>query len=376
MLPKSAYIHVPFCVHRCGYCDFTVVAGRDDLMGAYLAALELELKRELKEPHPVQTLFLGGGTPTHLPPHYLQQLLELLQHWLPVEPAGELSVEANPASFDRVRMDVLYAAGVHRISLGVQSFQTDELQVLERDHKPRDVLEVVANLRLTGFDNISIDLIYGVPGQSYADWEHNLSTTIALSPQHVSTYGLTFEKGTTYWGRLLRGDLQRADEELERSMYGLAMQRLPEHGFAQYELSNYAQPGRACQHNQVYWRAEPYFGFGPGAASFDGQSRQMRHRSVTNWMRRTLAGESGIMETELLTPELRKREAVMLGLRQTAGILMSEYAAIFGTSIRGLAPEAYDRFLSVGWLEETNGHLRLTPEGRFVADTVMSEFLI
>lgn len=374
-VPRAAYIHVPFCVHRCGYCDFTVVAGREDLIPAYLEALELELRRELIKPHAVETLFLGGGTPTRLSAKELEQLLNLLAEWLPLNPGGEYSIEANPGNFYPDQMAVLKLAGVNRISLGVQSFRSRELQLLERDHTAEDVSKVFSQLREAGFQNIGIDLIYGVPGQSLSDWNLNLELALQLEPEHVSTYGLTFEKGTTYWGRLIRGNLQRVDEELERSMYGLAMDRLPAAGLLQYELSNYAKPGFASRHNQVYWNAQPYFGFGPGAAAFDAVARHVRHRSTTTWIRRTLAGQCGVMESEQLSPDLHSREAIMLGLRKIEGICKKSYQQRFGYSVRDVSPQSFDAMQHTGWLEETRTHVRLTREGRFVADTVMAEFL-
>ncbi|MCA8993805.1 MAG: radical SAM family heme chaperone HemW [Planctomycetaceae bacterium] len=376
MSANAAYIHVPFCVHKCGYCDFTVIAGRDDLADAYLEALELELKSELREPHPVETLFIGGGTPTQLAVAQLTRLLELLATWLPLRNGGEFSVEANPTGLTPEKMNVLYEGGVNRVSLGVQSFQQQELKVLERDHNPDDVTRVVAELKSAGLTNVAIDLIYAIPGQSLEHWKENIAATVALNPTHVSTYGLTFERGTKFWSRLQHGDLSRADDELERSMYAWAMDELPRQGFGQYELSNYALPGRECRHNRVYWNAEPYFGFGPGAAAFDGTKRTTRHRSTTTWIRNTLAGQPTLSDEETLTSEVRAREAVMLGLRQTAGISLSDYESTHGHSVRDLNPVCYDQFLEMEWLAQSNGHVQLTREGRFVADTVMSEFLV
>lgn len=372
---RAAYVHVPFCVHRCGYCDFTVLAGRDDLQQEYLRALRLELSGELQEPQPVQTLFIGGGTPTYLPPPLLEQLLQLLREWLPLEAGGEYSVEANPEGFCRERMQLLREYGVNRVSLGVQSLHAPTLQILERSHRPEDVARVCHDLRSAGHTNLAIDLIYGVPGLSLTDWERTLRAAVELAPQHVSTYGLTFEKGTTFWGRLLRGDLSRPAEELEREMYALGMELLPAAGYQQYELSNFARPGFACRHNQVYWRQEPYYGFGPGAAGFDGQTRRLRHRSVTTWIRRTQQGASPFLEVEQLTPELLASEGVLLGLRQIAGIELQEFEQRHQRSLRSLNPAAYDRWLRIGWLEEVDGSVRLTHAGRFVADTVVAEFI-
>lgn len=372
---QAAYVHVPFCIHRCGYCDFTVIAQRDDLMTTYLDCLEQELTRELVTPQPVTTLFIGGGTPNYLPAELLERLLRLLREWLPLQPGGEFSVECNPEGFSSDRMDVLTSGGVNRISLGVQSFQEQHLKTLERGHSPAFVEDVVHRLRQRGVQNLSFDLIYAVPGQSLTDWIATLRAASALSPEHLSTYGLTFEKGTAFWTRRLKENLIQAEEELERSLYAAAMEQLSQAGFEQYELSNYARPGYACQHNQVYWKAEPYFGFGPGAAALLNGERLTRFRSVTGWMKNLQAGRSSIAEVEKRDRDLAAREAVMLGLRQIQGIELGEYSARFGSEVRDLAPEAYDDFLEGQLLELSEGRLHLTYEGRFLADSVVAEFL-
>ncbi|MCA9114134.1 MAG: radical SAM family heme chaperone HemW, partial [Planctomycetaceae bacterium] len=243
--PRAAYLHVPFCVHRCGYCDFTVVAGRDDLVPAWFEALETELAL-LETPRPVETLFLGGGTPTWLEPEDLARLLELATRWFPLLPQAEFSVEANPSGLDAGRMDVLARAGVNRISLGVQSFLDRDLELLERDHTAAQVEEVVGQLREVT-DNLSCDLIFAVPGQSLADWQHNLSTALRLGFGHISTYGLTIEKGTAFWSRSRKGQLPAVPDELERAMYETAMDHLTAAGLEQYEISSFARPGLRCR---------------------------------------------------------------------------------------------------------------------------------
>lgn len=373
--PTSAYLHVPFCLHKCGYCDFTVIAGRDDLTEIYLDSLERELERQLGTPRPMHTIFIGGGTPTYLAAPELERLLQLIGKWLPLQPSGEFSIECNPERFTTDRMEVLKNGGVNRISLGVQSFHPDHLRTLERSHSTETVTEVIHQLRERGFQNLSLDLIFGVPGQTLREWEETLNSAIMLAPSHISTYGLTYEKGTSFWTRRARETLQPVTEDLEREMYALAMSLLPRQGFQQYELSNFAQPGTACRHNRVYWQGTPYYGFGPGAAALVRGVRSLNHRSVTTWIKRIQQGASPVQEEEQLDGEMRAREAVMLGLRQIEGIRLSEYAARFETTLRQLEPQAYETFLKQGWLEETSTHIRLTPEGRFVADTVMSAFL-
>jgi oxygen-independent coproporphyrinogen-3 oxidase len=371
--PKAAYIHVPFCVHRCGYCDFTLVARRDDLIGDYLQALELDLQ-SLRQPQPVETLFLGGGTPTHLPPLDLARLMKLVRDWFPLEAGHEFSVEANPAGLTVEKIRILADAGVNRVSLGVQSFDDEVLKFLERDHRKADILLAVENLQ-KHIPNISLDLIFGVPGQSRETWQASLQAAIKLKPRHVSTYGLTFEKGTAFWNRLSKGAILRTPEDLERDMYALAMDDLRAAGFEQYEISNFAKPGFRCRHNETYWKSLPYFGFGPGAARYENGRRSMNHRSVTTWIKHMLAGESPIMDMEQLSEEDRARELCVLGLRMCAGVDRAEFETRTGCSLESLAATAIKHHLENGLLEQTESHLRLTREGRFVADSVVADFL-
>lgn len=372
-VPKAAYLHVPFCAHRCGYCDFTLVARRDDLIEAYLKALEIEL-RTLGEPRPVETLFFGGGTPTHLSAAQLERLLALARRWF--IPAGEFefSVEANPAGLDDDKIEVLAAHGVNRISLGVQSFDAAILQQLERDHDRAIVEEVVARLKRQ-CDNLSLDLIFGVPGQSLELWRETLARALALQPQHLSTYGLTYEKGTAFWSRRNKGSLAPVADEVERSMYAAAMDDLAAAGFEQYELSNFALPGRACRHNQAYWAGVPYFGFGPGAARYLNGRREINHRSVTTWLARVRGGQSPIGEAEELAPEDRAREALVLGLRRAAGVDRGAFQEATGFELSSLTAGRIEQFVADELIDETDHHLRLTREGRFVADSVIVDLL-
>jgi oxygen-independent coproporphyrinogen-3 oxidase len=371
--PRSAYIHVPFCAHRCGYCDFTLVARRDDLIDAYLEALAIELSK-LERPREVDTLFFGGGTPTHLPAPQLERLMVLARTWFLPMPGAEICAEANPAGLDDAKIAVLADAGVNRVSLGVQSFDTAVLELLERDHRGPEIPAVVDRLRRR-IPNVGLDLIFGVPGQSLDLWRATLSAAIALQPTHVSTYGLTFEKGTAFQSRLNKGLLDRCEEESERQMYALAMDELPRAGFEQYELSNFAQPGFRCRHNEVYWAGKPFFGFGPGAARYAAGRRELNHRSVTTWINRVLAGQSPIAESEELSPEGRARELVMLNLRRCEGLNLADFREQTGFDFHQLAGDALPRHLRQGLLEECEGHIRLTREGRFLADTVFAEYV-
>jgi oxygen-independent coproporphyrinogen-3 oxidase len=371
--PRAAYVHVPFCLQRCGYCDFTLIARRDDLFSAYLDALETELAR-LGEPRGMTTLFVGGGTPTHLDVASLRRLLDLLRLWLPVESAGEFSVEANPDGLTDEKLDLLHEYGVNRVSLGVQSFDARELAELERTHTPDEALAVIERV-VARWTNVSLDLIFGVPGQTVADWERNLTRAVATGVSHVSAYGLTIERGTTFWSRRDKGTLCSVGEDLEREMYGLAMDRLDAAGFGQYELSNYARPGCECRHNNVYWAGWPYFGFGPGAAWYVDGERAVNHRSTTTWIRGTLRGERPLMSSERLGPEERARETLVLGLRRTVGVQRELFARQTGFDVDHLIGDEGKKLETLGLMELTPEAVRLTREGRFVADTIVGRFL-
>lgn len=370
---RAAYVHVPFCLQRCGYCDFTVVAGRDDLSSGYLDALRRELS-SLGAPHPVSTLFVGGGTPTHLELVHLEQLCRLLQDWLPLEPGGEYTFEANPDGLTLEKVALLAAHGVNRISLGVQAFDQRVLQTLERTHTPDQAAAAVQRVQ-SRLENVAVDLIFGVPGQSLATWAHSLHTAIALGVPHVSTYGLTIEKGTTFWSRRERGTLTPCCEELERDMYALAMDELPRAGLDQYELSNFARPRRACRHNLTYWNGDEYLAFGPGAARYVHGRRETNHRSTTTWMKRVLSGASPVMDAEQLSDEDRARELLVIGLRRSRGVDLAEFHERTGVAVRDLAGEAVARHLQSGLLEMADGALRVTRAGRFLADTVIVDML-
>lgn len=371
---RSVYVHVPFCRHRCGYCDFTLVAGRDDLIGAYLDGLATELGR-VEGPVEIDTLFFGGGTPTHLPAADLARLFRLLLDRFRLAEDAEVSVEANPADVTSEKAALLAEFGVNRVSLGAQSFDERALVVLERDHAPSDVARAVEAVRGAGIGNVSLDLIFGVPGQSLDGWRETIGQAVALEPTHVSAYGLTFEKGTAFWSRRDKGTLTPTEEELERSMYAAAMDDLPAAGLAQYELSNYARPGFECRHNQVYWAAKPFEAFGPGAARLIDGVRRTNHRSVFTWIKRLRAGESPVADVDELSREARAREAIFVGLRRVAGVGRDAFRGTTGFDLDSLCGDEIRRQAALGLLEDMGSHVRLTREGRFLADSVIAEFL-
>lgn len=372
--PRAAYVHVPFCRHRCGYCNFTLIAGRDDLIDAYLTALERELS-QLGEPQEVDTLFLGGGTPTHLSPMQLKRLLALVRHWFPPTPGYEFSVEANPADVTPERLAVLRDGGVTRLSLGAQSFDDAKLRLLERDHDAATIRRAAELARDAGLQ-LSLDLIFGTPGETLESWQRDLDAALELASDHLSTYGLTIERGTTFWSRREHGLLQPADEERERELYLATIDRLTSAGFEHYEVSNFARPGKRCRHNEVYWAGRGYFAAGPGAARYVDGRREMNHRSTTTWLARVREGVSPIAESETLSPPHRAREALVLGLRRLCdGVDRQAFAAEFGHDVDELGGAELRRLIATGMLDDRDGRLRLTREGLLIADWIWGRLL-
>lgn len=369
--PRAAYIHVPFCAHHCGYCDFAVAAGQDHLIDRYLDALAAELAL-LGEPQPVQTLFIGGGTPTHLGSRQLERLLAEVTRWLPG--AAEFTVEANPDDIDATKVSVLADNGVNRVSLGAQSFQSHLLRVLERRHNPAQVPQAVEQVKRR-IAQVSLDLIFGVPSQTLAEWDTDLRQALALEPDHLSTYGLTYEKGTRLWKQWQRQEVRPLDEETELALYTHAMDILEGAGFEHYEISNFARPGRRCRHNQVYWANEAYFGFGVGAARYVAGRRELNTRDLQQYIRRALAGESVTFQTEMLPPEERARETLALQLRRAQGIDRRAFREQTGFDLDDLAGAALGRHTALGLLQDDGVRVRLTRPGKCVADAVIRDLL-
>ncbi|MEM9186283.1 MAG: radical SAM family heme chaperone HemW [Planctomycetota bacterium] len=370
--PRSAYVHVPFCAHRCGYCDFTVVAGRGDLVGDYLRAVQLELATQ--PPAEVDTLYFGGGTPSQLTGDDFERLAHgVLRHWRPA-PGFEWTVEANPADVTVDFIDRLSTLGVTRLSLGGQSFDADKLRRLERDHGPDEIARAIGQARDAGID-VCVDLIFAAPGETLDAWRRDLAAAITLRPCHVSTYGLTYERGTAFWTRRLRGELSEVAEDLQRDMYLAAIDDLSAAGFEHYEVSNFAQPGRRSLHNQGYWSGDGYHAVGPGATRFVAGVRETNHRSTTTYLRRTLAGESAVAEREVLSVEQRAREVLVFALRKLEGVDLSGFAAKTGYRVEELGDAAIARYRRQGLLAESDGRLRLTREGLLVSDSLWPDLL-
>ena len=377
-LPRAAYVHVPFCRHRCGYCDFSLVAGRDDLVADYLAAIERELTRLDAVPDrgrgnaclELASLYLGGGTPSH----GLKRLFDILHTRLVPLPAAEITIEANPQDVTEPLAAAAAACGTTRVSLGAQSLDATTLKALDRDHAPDDVRRAVDILLNRGF-TVSVDLMTAAPGQTLTDVERDLDAILALSSQHLSVYCLTWEKGTQFASLRSRGTLKPADESLERAMLELSIDRLEAAGFEHYEVSNFARPGGRCRHNETYWDCRPWEAFGPGAARFDGRVRTTTHRSTTTWMRRVLAGEDFAGDRDAMTPLEAAQERVVLGLRRRDGLRRADFLAASGFELDLVAGGPIRLWIDHGLATDDGEHVRLTREGLLVSDALWAEVL-
>ena len=372
--PRTAYIHVPFCGHHCGYCDFAVTAGQDHLIELYLDALELELAG-LGEPRPVESLFIGGGTPTYLTPDQLRRLLAAVRRWLPlVAPAPEYSIESTPESVDDEKAAVLAAGGVTRVSVGVQSFRPDLLRALDRRHGADHIPGAVAAVR-RHVPDLSLDLMFAAPGATPADWAADLSAALAFAPDHLSTYGLTYEKGTPLWKRWHRGEVTPAGEDAELAMYEHAIDALTAAGFEHYEISNFARPGKRCRHNERYWANEAYYGFGVGAARYVGGRRELNVRDTKLYVKRVLAGESPTFQREELSPRDRAFETAAIQLRRADGIARSRFREQTAFDLDGLVGGTVRGLAEVGLLDDDGERVRLTRRGKCVADGVVAALM-
>lgn len=372
--PRTAYLHVPFCAHHCGYCDFAVTAGHDELIEAYVEALERELS-SLGEPHPVETRFIGGGTPTYLNPAQLDRLLHAINRWLPtIDPAAEFSIESTPESLDADKLAVLAQHGVNRVSIGVQSFRAPLLATLDRRHDPTHIPAAVAVVQRL-IPTFSFDLIFGTPGQSLADWESDLNAALAYEPSHISTYGLTYEKGTPLWKARQRGSLTVIGEDAELAMYKHAIDRLTAAGFEHYEISNFARPGQQSRHNERYWANEAYFGFGVGAARYIQGRRELNVRDTRLYIQRIQAGETLTFQSECLESRDRAYETIATQLRRAKGIVRERFREQTGFELDDLIGLTIERLVSLELLVDTGSVVSLTRSGIFVADAVITELM-
>jgi oxygen-independent coproporphyrinogen III oxidase len=391
----SLYLHIPFCHVKCHYCDFTSYAGVLRLREPFVAALCDEIayagrqarRRDSKKVR-CRTIFFGGGTPSLLSAEQVTLLLRAAREAFDVDANAEISLEANPGSLEYGHLGDLRAVGVNRLSMGAQSFDAALLRWMGRIHSPEDVERAFGAARAAGFDNINLDFMYALPGQSLESWTATLERTLALAPDHLSLYSLIVEEHTPLHRWVGEGAVTLPDEDLAADMYEHARHRLREAGYAHYEISNWARPGHKCAHNLTYWRNLPYIGLGAGAHSWYAGRRFVEAKSLREYTERvnatgTAARESAagslpaaaIIEEEAISRELEMAETVMLGLRLTAGVDLADFERRYGQSLESVFAERLRDARAAGLVETVDGRLRLTERGMLLGNEVFAALL-
>ena len=372
---SSVYVHVPFCKHKCGYCDFNSyeLAG-PETADRFLSALDGELGMRTLPSEPV-SIFIGGGTPTHLDKGRFEALFEVLRRHLDLEACTEVTLEGNPESVSEAKAKIARQAGVNRVSLGAQSFRPANLRFLERVHDGAQTCDAVAAMRAAGFQNLSLDMIFGLPGQSPEDWQQDLHAALELSPDHLSCYQLTFEPGTKLTRDLRKGRVAKGDEEACREMFLATRETLADAGYVAYEVSNFAGRGGPCRHNGHYWLQGDYVGVGPGAASHRQGVRSTNLKALEAWAASIEAGLEPSGEAETLSPKQRAGEALWLGLRRRDGIDLLAIEERLGLALRQEFAAQLAEQSEAGLLILAGTQLRLSEAGLLHADAVAAKFL-
>jgi oxygen-independent coproporphyrinogen-3 oxidase len=384
----ALYLHIPFCTAKCGYCDFNSYAGLDHLVPDYTPALvqELALWAPATRDYRVETVFFGGGTPSLSSLDDLARIASAVRAHFQVAPDAEWSLEANPTELTAEHLAGMRALGLNRLSIGVQSLHDDELALLERQHGAERALEAVAAARAAGFDNLNLDLIFGLIEQPLARWQQTLERTLTLAPEHLSCYALTVEPGTALYYRVAKGQLPGPDPDIVADQYEWTRERLARAGYRHYELSNWALPGRECRHNLVYWRAGPYLGMGAGAHSFFAGRRFANVDAPTRYVEavrasaaeRAASGHGTLQQIrggETPSEATLRADALILGLRLIEGIDPAAFTARFGCTLDAIWGPALARHVANGLLEHTPDRLRLTPRGQLLANEVFVDLL-
>jgi oxygen-independent coproporphyrinogen III oxidase len=385
------YLHLPFCDHKCAYCDFNSYAGLDHLIPAYTDALvrDIGLWAEAAAGRTVTTVFFGGGTPSLTPAAQIERILAAVSAAFEIAPGVEISLEANPGTVDEPYLRALRRAGISRLSLGVQSFDDAELRLLDRIHDGAQAVIAYTAARSAGFEDINLDLIFGLQGQGIAGWQRNVSRAIELNPEHLSLYGLTIESGTKLAWQVGQGIAPEPDPDLQADMYEFAVQAMAAAGYQQYEISNWSRPGRECRHNLIYWRNQPYLGLGAGAHSRFRDARFAAVRAPAVYIQRVAAARGGAgIEPEPLAirfPHIATEDALdavtdasdsaILGLRLNEGLDLQAFAARHGAALHEIAGPALDELTGFGLTERADGHLRLTEKGRLLSNEVFMRLL-
>lgn len=374
---KAAYIHIPFCEHICNYCDFNKVFLKGQPVEEYLESLAREMKLTIEQ-YPVKhldSIFIGGGTPTSLNERQLFTLCKTIKEHLPFNKETEFTFEANPGDLSPEKLKILFEAGVNRISYGVQSFNDDLLERMGRVHRSADVFKSVKLARETGFQNISIDLMYSLPGQDLDDFRKTLTAAFSLDIVHFSGYSLIIEPKTVFYNLMKKGKLPLPGEDAEAEMYETLIEEMPKHGYQQYEISNFALPGYESKHNLTYWNNEQYYGFGAGAHSYLDGVRRSNFGPLKKYMDPLKEERLPLMSEIPLTKVEMMEEEMFLGLRKTSGVSISHFVEKFAENPMKFYKDEIDNLQKKGLLSIVNERILLTKKGLFLGNEVFQSFL-
>ena len=371
--PSSAYVHIPFCTQICYYCDFSKVFIKNQPVDAYLEHLIQETRSY--EIGKLRTLYIGGGTPTALSAQQLAYLLTELPKVMDLSEVEEFTIEANPGDLDPDKIAVLKDSQVNRVSLGVQTFDNKMLKKIGRSHQEQDIYDNIRHLKQAGFNNISIDLIYALPGQTMDQVKENVAKAIDLDIPHMSLYSLILENHTVFMNRMRRGKLPLPKEELEAEMFEYIIEELEKAGFEHYEISNFSKPGFESQHNLVYWDNAEYYGLGAGASGYVNGIRYKNHGPIRHYLEAVEAGKARITE-EHLTLEEKMEEELFLGLRKKTGVSKARFEEKFGVSFDQRYGQVVSSLTEQGLLVPDDKQVRMTKRGLFLGDTVAEKFIL
>ncbi|MFV0586670.1 radical SAM family heme chaperone HemW [Bacteroides reticulotermitis] len=369
------YLHIPFCKTRCIYCDFYSTT-HSELKECYVSALcrELEMRRDYLNGEPIETVYFGGGTPSQLEEEDFRRIFDTIQAVYGLEHCKEITLEANPDDLSAEYLQMLSTQPFNRLSMGIQTFDEPTLKLLKRRHTAKQALEAVARCREAGFQNISVDLIYGLPGETEERWKYDLQQAINLHAEHISAYHLTYEEGTPIYKMLQKQQINEVDEESSVRFFTLLMDGLQEAGYEHYEISNFCQPGKQSCHNTSYWKGIPYLGCGPSAHSFNGESREWNIASIHKYMD-AIEKNSRNFETEPRDQATAYNEMVITSIRTQWGISLQRLEEAYGSEFLNYCREMATPYIISGKLEERDGALRLTREGVFISDSIMRDLL-
>ncbi|HEL0045351.1 TPA: oxygen-independent coproporphyrinogen III oxidase [Streptococcus equi subsp. zooepidemicus] len=371
--PTSAYVHIPFCTQICYYCDFSKVFIKNQPVDAYLEALIKEF--ESYQISSLKTLYIGGGTPTAITAKQLDYLLSHLQQHLQLDQLEEFTIEANPGDLTEDKIAVLRQSAVNRISLGVQTFNDKQLKQIGRSHTEAQIYATIASLKEAGFQNMSIDLIYALPGQTIQQVKENVAKALALDIPHLSLYSLILEHHTVFMNKMRRGKLQLPTEDLEAEMFEYIISEMEASGFEHYEISNFTKPGFESRHNLMYWNNDEYFGCGAGASGYLNGIRYRNRVPIQHYLKAVADGNARLSE-EVLTKEEMMEEELFLGLRKKSGVSVSRFQEKFGLSFESRYGPVVRELQAQGLLVKDKDFVRMTKKGLFLGDSVAEKFIL